>query len=333
MKKSKFYSQKADDVAKHEGLEYIRTEKMVRFLLAAGRIPQDNYVYWAECLVSSVLSEPDEKMWPKLYQQYRQKMHREERGAGVIERWGISHWTDMFRAFYFASVRWEKAERSQNYVRLVRFYVRMKTLEREGRSDDKFSMEFIHETFALWEGLRDGAALAAFAELVCSKQITGNWNSYPIFFKYIRESLLALYYAGYIDRYDIWQLEGLSDDVDKKDYRALALEIVRGVTRELRDKLAVLARYEEYLPQEKPRYESFIQLMDFYQSVLNAERDGIYREDSGVRTTVHSPSGEAYHAVEQIVDDAVFKEKVNSRPEALSVAACIQLIKNRFQKE
>lgn len=108
---------------------------------------------------------------------------------------------------------------------------------------------------------------------------------------------------------------------------------MRGVTRELRDKLAVLNRHEEYLPQEKPRYESFIRLMDFYKSVLETEREGIYREDPGIRITERSPSGEAYHAVEQIVDDDEFKEKVNSQPENLSVATCIQLIKDRFQKK
>lgn len=336
MKISHFYTQKADDVAKHKGLEYIRKEKMIRFLLAAGRVPQDDYVYWAERLVEDVLSEPDEEQWLELYKQYRLKMHREERGTGVIEYIGISPWRDLFQAFYFASPRWEKTKRSQNYLNLVRFYAKITSQERGKKSSD-FSMDFIHETFSLWEGLRDGDPLAAFADFVCSKRCTGNWNDYLVFFQYVRASILAVYYAGYIEYFDVWKLEGLEKGKNEKQYlqvwKSLTVEAVQDTVRELRKNQSVLEMYADYLPQEKEHYESFLALMNYYAEVMASPKAGIYHESAGVQTSIHSPSREAYQAVAQIEDEAEFREKVNAMPEHLSVAECIRLIRERYRKD
>ena len=332
-----FYSANSYEVHKRENLGYINTEKMIRYLLQAGYEHTNKYVYWANLIVKDVLSCEDKTIRVEKFLCVLNQMSENERGVESIRYIGIYQWTVIFRAFVFAGNSWGKQDNENNFIRLIDLYDDFIIDRKNDENMGYFAPIFINETLPVWEGLKTGASLSRFAEIVIRQKIYCNWNQYVNFYCYVKAALRALATNTYVAGLDIWML----DEVEKEAREGhwdfcieLTKEILDSVIRELNKSHQFLSSHQEkgYLPGEVKRIDVLIKLIEFFQKVMLHEVIGKEKIGSSVSTKIIDHVADAFKEADAIEDDEEFKQYINNPAHGLGIVNSIKLIDKHEKK-
>ena len=325
-----FYSASSNEVYKRESLGYLKTEKMIRYLLQAGYEHTSEYVYWADIIVKDVLLFEDINLREQRFLHVLNQMGKNKRGIGTIQRMGTYLWPDIFRAFVFAGKTWSQQENERNFVKLIELYDYDRINGKSGEKMEYFSKKFINETLSLWEGLQDGNSLCKLAELVVRQKIYCNWNQYVNFYCYIKAVVRSLVANTYLF-IDLWPLEDMEKEAREGHWDScieLAKFNLDEVIRYLINNHQILLRYQDkgYLPGEDDRLRRLIALMEYFKNVMSHPEAGKEKTGPVVRTKIIDHMADACKEADAIEDDEEFKQYINNPANGVGIANSINLI-------
>lgn len=322
------YAASVDEVYRKEGIAYVNTEILVRYLLQAGYASANSYVYWGNIIASEVLSCEDRSLWQEKFVGVLEKMDKNERGVETIIYIGRLVWAYIFRAFVFAGRAWGIQDNEKYFVRIIELYDMDRTVRNR---TERFSQEFIDETLPLWEGLRGGESLCKFAQLIVRQEVFCNWNQYVNFYCYIRAALIAMSVNTYLAEYDFWILEDMVQEARDNNWEAcmeLAREELCKASLNLNRSHQILHKHigEGFLPGEDERFKVLIKLVDYFNKVIDMQKDSSVRVGPLIHTEIHDTVAEAYSKLDAIEDYEEFKKRINDSCNDIGIANSIKLI-------
>jgi hypothetical protein len=324
IKQSTFYGLRSDQVFQNEALPYFDIENMIHYLYEAGNEPLNNYVYAAILLVRIVFSK-DEERWEESYGEWISNM--ESRNMTIL-RVGVRPWADIFHAFYFASPKWNAVEKNENYNKLLRLYMLFGLEE-----NNTFSQNVIEDLTALWEGIPDIDTYVSALTLVTNLEIRNNWNEYPLFYRFLGQSLYVLYRLGYIVHTDYWKIEELTKTNDNLvGMDDVSSEIIREVGHEVGRCICTLEHHPTIRQKDLGYYRSINKYLMFIEQVISCKDSGHEKDGFKIRTKVHDLMAENANRLEEIENDDEFMEEINRNKYNLPVRSLIHLVESRKYK-
>ena len=323
MKQSTYYGLTAAEVSKNEALPYFEIENMVHYLYEAGKEPVNNYIYSAFSLVKTVFSQ-DENEWKGAFRKWREDMHD---GEKTIERIGVKLWPSIFRAFYFASPKWDEVEKKENYDKLIRLYF----LTHE---DEKlfFSQDLIEDLTSLWEGIPNINVYVLALRTLIKLDIKNNWNDYELFYRFLGQSLYVLYRLGYNAMgASEWKIQTL---IEKTDNGENLLGITRKLLDEISGEVEQCIRVLENLNirlEELENYRIIKHYLEYMRRVTSCESRGLVKDDFQIISNVHDVMAEKIRRLENIENEDEFLKAINQN-EDIPIRTLVYLLGKRVKR-
>ena len=320
MRRSRYYALDADRFAANEALPYFDIENMVYYLYEAGQIPVNNYVYNAFLLVEHVLNR-DKDEWENAFRKWRSDMRS---GTRTIECIGISLWSSIFRAFYFASPKWTDTEKSENYKNLIYLY-RIHLNERP-----LFSQSVIEDLTPLWEGISDIDSYVVALDLVSNMEIKNNWNNYDLFYQFLGKSLQVAFELGYIVRTDFWKIKDLLKDSDNlEEMKEISENIVKEIGKEVNHSIQVLRQKANIRMEDVPHYEMIRCYLEFVNRVMTCEDTEKVNEEMRFSSKIYDQIAENSRKLKNIERNDEFVDAINRNEDNLPVGNLIHIVESR----
>lgn len=325
-----YYGMDNDTYYKQERLNYITIERMVRFFYESGKVPFNDYVYYANKMVEMVFSA-DKDEWEKRFREWYDLMYRGGRGTRTIARFGTRLWPDLFRAFYFAEAKWTEKEKLLNIVNLIDLYDICSKKDNE-KKNHVFDQGFIEDWITLWETLPEVSCFSKAFGYICSLEIIGNFNHYNLFYSFLGKSINALYMNGFITHPEPWKYEVFLEDnfkTDKSD--KLVKEVIHETECNVNKAAGILEQVPDIRPQEMHMYKAAGRYLEFMQRVMNCDVQAAVRERPFIKTEVHSPVTEKAAEV-RAMEGRDFWNTVKNNSKQLPVVILVGLIRDRLNQ-
>lgn len=324
-----YYGSDNRSFMRQEGISYIRIERLVRFFYESGKVPVDDYVYYANKMVEIVFSSYHDK-WLEKYRDWYDTMRRGDRGTRTFERMGTKLWTDIFRAFNFASAKWSETEKEANFSNLLDLYALKANESSVGR--DTFSQDFIEEWVTVWEGLPSVSCFSKAFRYICSLEIIGNFNQYDLFSKFLGRSVEALRMNGFIMEPEPWKYESLLEGVQISDADEVTGEIMSDTLRSINKAIKVLEQVPEIRPIDLQMYRDACSYFYHMQAVMDDERIAPLKDRPTIVTEMHDVTAEKCEEIEKMNDSdfwTAIKKNVNNLP-AINL---VDLVERRLKRD
>lgn len=262
---SNFYTYSTEHIVQQNNLDYINIERKIKFIFSANQSSYNDYVYWANDLVNSVLNEGGTDF---LFQNWMNRMRQSNSDHGVetIQGMGTDIWPTIFHAFQLASSKWTSQERGRNYHNLLQLMWRLE-------KNREFTAQILDRLLALWEGIVDKDIYQELIQNVMALHINGNFNHYVNFGIFVQRSIYQAVYLHYI-RYDVWNTCNgwISDSDTLQDMQIPYQNFLNGILESI-DGLIQVLEYNSYSDQNLiGQYRS---LREYIQYLLNVVQNDI----------------------------------------------------------
>ena len=311
-----------------EGLSYISIERLVRFFYESGKAPVDDYVYYANKMVEIVFSYSKD-IWLEKYRDWYDTMRRGDKGTRTFDRMGTKTWTDIFRAFYFASAKWSETEKETNVSNLLDLYALQENTVEVGKNT--FNQDFIEEWVTVWETLPSVSCFSKAFRYICSLEITGNFNQYGLFSKFLGRSVEALYMNGFIMRPEPWKYETLLGGGQIADVYEVADEIMSDTLRSINKVIKVLEQVPKIRPLDLQMYRDACNYFRYMQDVIAYERSAPLKERPTIVTEIHDVTAEKSKEIEKM-EDGDFWTAIKDNENNLPVIDLVELVNRRLKQ-
>ena len=323
-----YYGSDNRSFMRQEGISYIRIERLVRFFYESGKVPADDYTYYANKMVEIVFSSSKD-IWLEKYREWYDTMRRGGGGTRTFDRMGTKLWTDIFRAFYFASAKWSEIEKETNVSNLLDLYALQENTLEVGRNT--FNQDFIEEWVTVWETLPSVSCFSKAFKYICSLEITGNFSQYDLFSKFLGRSVEALYMNGFIMQPEPWKYETLLGGIKISDAYEVVDEIISDTLRSINKAIVVLEEVPEIRPLDLQMYRDACSYFKHMQDVMTDERSAPLKDRPTIVTEMHDVTAEKCKEIEKMNDSdfwTAIKKNVNNLP----VINLVDLVESRLKR-
>ena len=334
---SDIYGWSMKQVIAAEHLERVNIQRMVRFFYESGKPFWNEYIYHANSLAERLLSE-DKTCWPEVFQKWQQEMEGEKSGVRTLQRIGLSLWTEIVRAFGFASSKWTLEEMKTNYQNLFTLYQVLRDKTDLG-FPRFFGQRFMEDWAPVWEGIpKDVISFRMMFEMAMSPKTVENYQNYDLFYVFAGRSMKAFYQNGFILQPDPWMYKPLFQNSFLLEKRKLCLEeCIQTIDREIECFCETLKQEQvarrDPLPGGVPMYQSAQKYFSLLQKSLQADKQAKIQKSSHVMTKIIDVADETLRKIQSIEDDDCFYEAIRENREKVPMASLIDLIQKRNDKQ
>lgn len=271
--------------------------------MAANQSSYNDYVYWANDLVNSVLNEGGTNL---SFQNWMNRMRQSnsEHGVETIQGMGTDIWPTIFHAFQLASPKWTSQERRRNYHNLLQLMWRL-------AENGEFTVQILDRLLALWEGVVDKDIYQELIQNVMALHINGNFNHYANFGIFVQRSIYQAVYLHYIS-YDVWDTCSgwISDSDTLQDMQIPYQNFLNGILESI-DGLIQVLEYNSYSDQNLiGQYRS---LREYIQYLLNVVQNDIEADIQHNNHIEHelTNNNDILSQYISISDEQLFYESIN----------------------
>lgn len=326
------YNQDAKTFKQKEKIEYQNINRWVKHFIAAGEAQENNYVYVANKLVEDVfaggrenLFNEDKEDLKKRFSVFRQELY-EDKYSRTIFLMGIDVWVQLFRAFFIVAEDWAKDKANENYICLIYLFFCEKERTR-------FDLSLVRNLSSCIDGISEKRMNEAFLyllEKINDLKIMGNMNHSEYFHVFLQRSLVGIYFLGYDNRIDPFQIKVM---------------FIKGNEPDVEELISLLTEIKERIQEYKAVFEKSKKRNAFEKEIKNygiVERYLLKLEavisnpatvkeiDDGIKVTTSFPTAEKMEEYAQLEEEAFYESVKND--ESLTAYQKYELINNRIKK-